>query len=260
MNGTGLIIFIVVIIPILIMAVFLLNGKGAFLIAGYNTMSKQEKSKYDEKALCRFVGQLLIVISFCMALFPVAIHLDITWLVFAAISLLFGSVIFATIYANTGNRFKVSVEPAVDAGDTPSKRSGTAVVLTIVFSIAVLLAIGILFYSGGKDPEIVVNDSYLQINGMYGLRANFSDLGSISLIEKSMTDIGPGRRTNGYGGVGEALKGYFNSTANGDILLFVQSKTAPTILITRNAERDIYISFRDSDKTRKLYDELTAKR
>lgn len=31
-------------------------GKGSWLIAGYNTASKKEKEKYDEKKLCRAVG------------------------------------------------------------------------------------------------------------------------------------------------------------------------------------------------------------
>ena len=32
------------------------RGKGAFLIAGYNTASAAERARYDEKALCRFMG------------------------------------------------------------------------------------------------------------------------------------------------------------------------------------------------------------
>ena len=39
-----------------ILTVVLLMGKGSFLIAGYNTSSKEEKQEYDEKKLCRVVG------------------------------------------------------------------------------------------------------------------------------------------------------------------------------------------------------------
>ena len=35
------------------------KGKGAFLIAGYNTASRSEKENYDEKALCRFMVPVL---------------------------------------------------------------------------------------------------------------------------------------------------------------------------------------------------------
>ena len=39
-----------------ILTVVLLMGKGSFLIAGYNTSSKEEKQEYDEKKLCRTMG------------------------------------------------------------------------------------------------------------------------------------------------------------------------------------------------------------
>ncbi len=46
-----------------IMSVILLFGKGGFLIAGYNTASKEEKAKYDEPKLCRTMGAGLLSIS-----------------------------------------------------------------------------------------------------------------------------------------------------------------------------------------------------
>lgn len=39
-----------------ILSIVLLSGKGSFLIAGYNTASKETKQKYDAKKLCRVVG------------------------------------------------------------------------------------------------------------------------------------------------------------------------------------------------------------
>jgi len=39
-------------------------ARGAFLIAGYNTMSAAKKAQYDTRALCRFVGCLLIALSY----------------------------------------------------------------------------------------------------------------------------------------------------------------------------------------------------
>ena len=35
---------------------FFLHGKGACLIAGYNTMSKKEQEQYDKDKLCRSTG------------------------------------------------------------------------------------------------------------------------------------------------------------------------------------------------------------
>jgi hypothetical protein len=43
------------IIIFIICGIFLLFGKGSWLIAGYNTSSKEEKEKFDEKKLCRII-------------------------------------------------------------------------------------------------------------------------------------------------------------------------------------------------------------
>ena len=87
----------------LVMGIFLWQGKGAWMIAGYNTSTKQEQKKYDTKALCRFVAKLLwlttallVVICFAKNSLTV-ICLSLVYIIF-----IFGAV----IYANTGNRFK----------------------------------------------------------------------------------------------------------------------------------------------------------
>ena len=54
-NGPAWVIWIVFFI-LALLSLVLLTGHGANLIAGYNTASKEEKSKYDEKKLCRVTG------------------------------------------------------------------------------------------------------------------------------------------------------------------------------------------------------------
>lgn len=51
--------------PGLIISIFLCCGKGAGLIAGYNTASAGEREKWDEKALCRGTGILLLISTAC---------------------------------------------------------------------------------------------------------------------------------------------------------------------------------------------------
>ena len=52
-------------------AVLLLSGKGAWLIAGYNTSSPEEKQKYDEKRLCRVTGGGMAVITALLAVMTI---------------------------------------------------------------------------------------------------------------------------------------------------------------------------------------------
>ena len=252
-----IIIFGATIIPLVTMAIFLLNGKGASLIAGYNTMSKTEKAKYDEKAICRSTGRILLAVSVLMLLFPAGIYLEIAGLLYFGIASILLVAIGAAVYANTGNRFRIN--GSADAED--KKKSVSIIIVVSVISVIICAALGILFYQGGKDPGIHILDVKLEIKSMYGLNVSLSDITNLTLIEKSMSDIGPGKRVNGYGGIGQgqALKGNFKSSTIGEALLFVQSKSPPTLKIERSNGKDIYISFKDGEKTRQLYSDMQNK-
>lgn len=99
-------------ISYLIMALFIIagtmlyQGKWANLIAGYNTLSKEEKEKYDTPALCRFYGKMMFVISFSILLWEIGDALG-SLLIFMFGTLLFiVSVVFTLVYSNSGSRFK----------------------------------------------------------------------------------------------------------------------------------------------------------
>ena len=60
----GAVIFILALAFIfIVMAIYLFLGKGSWLIAGYNTASAEEKSKYDEKKLCKVTGVTILIVS-----------------------------------------------------------------------------------------------------------------------------------------------------------------------------------------------------
>lgn len=54
-NGPAWVMWIVVVV-LAVGSVILISGHGSWLISGYNTASKKEKAKYDEKKLCRTTG------------------------------------------------------------------------------------------------------------------------------------------------------------------------------------------------------------
>ena len=61
-TGSDWIVWIVFVI-FAVLAIVLLSGHGSWFISGYNTASKEEKKKYDEKKLCRTMGIGMAVIS-----------------------------------------------------------------------------------------------------------------------------------------------------------------------------------------------------
>jgi len=148
--------------------------------------------------------------------------------------------------------------PFFTAGSSPlsSKTSKWVIIAASAGTIIILMAACLIFIHGDREPEIDILSDRVQIKGMYGLRIPLSEINSVTLIRDSMDNIGVGTRTNGYRGFSDALKGHFNSADTGQTLLFVRAKTAPTIKIERTGKKDIYISFKDSAETERVYREL----
>ena len=88
-----------------LLGVLFSRGKGAFLIAGYNTASAAERARYDEKALCRFMGKLMFALAACQAVMGLGAAWAGMWLYWLGIGLFLASALGGAIYANTGSRF-----------------------------------------------------------------------------------------------------------------------------------------------------------
>ena len=90
---------------ILFLAILLVTGKiGSGIISGFSTMSEEKREIYDEKAVCRFVGWLMIV-SYCVIfLIPIGIYFEIKWLVYFGRVFIFVIPIVGCIYGNTSKR------------------------------------------------------------------------------------------------------------------------------------------------------------
>ena len=113
MNPSGLSGYIItgsICVIFLFLGLYLLSGRGGFLIAGYNTMSKAKKEQYDDKALCRFVGWLLIAMIPCILITAAGTYLGLAWLSTGAITTNIALLSGAVVYANTGNRFRINVK------------------------------------------------------------------------------------------------------------------------------------------------------
>ena len=99
-------IHLVMIMVFVILGVIFLNGKGAFLIAGYNTTSKEKKKKTDEKKLCSFMGKMMFILAGCWLVIASSEIFKAMWLLWVGLCLFFVVCVGAVIYMNSGNRFK----------------------------------------------------------------------------------------------------------------------------------------------------------
>lgn len=93
---------------ILMLAVFGLvfrAGKGAFLIAGYNTASKEEKDKIDEKKLCKAVGNLFLILAVCWIVPAAGMITEKVPLLLIGGVLIVVVCIIGAVYMNNDDRF-----------------------------------------------------------------------------------------------------------------------------------------------------------
>lgn len=89
------------IVIILALAVTFLQGKGASLLAGYNTMPEEGQKHFDIDSLLRFVGRALLLCAFFMA--DVAYGIWIENALIAKISLLLAAATLIWVLARSNS-------------------------------------------------------------------------------------------------------------------------------------------------------------
>lgn len=229
----------------LLLGLYIKKGKGLMLIAGYNTMSKEEREKVDREALSKAVGNLIIRMAVGLVLIGITVYFKVYW----------AMVILVVIIIIDSCVTMVRTSRMV----TKSRSSNIGLIVVIALVVIVMVVVGMMYYSGEKDPVITIRDNQIQIDAMYGLDISFSSVNGVALIEQPINDIAPKmRRDNGYEGFGGTLRGHFSAENIGEFMLFVKADSSPTIWIERNEDEDIYLSFSDSAKTEELFNELQA--
>lgn len=97
-------------IPTIILFIYsmvLFSGRGTRLLAGFSTMSKSEYNTYDLKAVSKFMGKIFLIADMGLVLLIVGESIDSSYVHVIGLGIFLGSLIFAIVYANTNNRFKL---------------------------------------------------------------------------------------------------------------------------------------------------------
>lgn len=93
-------------VPGLIFGLVLCTGSGADLIAGYNTAPAAERAKWDENALCRAAGALVLSMVGCIELTALGAILGMMVLTWVSLFLLTALTVGGLLYINKSKRFK----------------------------------------------------------------------------------------------------------------------------------------------------------
>ena len=87
------------------------TGKVSFLIAGYNTMSAEEKSKINIRAMSKFIGLVMLslpAVILLLASIPMFLNFHPTFMIYLSWLLFMAIITGGVIYMNTGSRFKIT--------------------------------------------------------------------------------------------------------------------------------------------------------
>lgn len=232
----------------ILLGIVLSMGKGSFLIAGFNMMTKEEQDKYDKVALCKFTGKMMFALAFSMVFWVLYQAFEIKFLLYIGVILFLAFIMFLLIYANTGNRFKIG-------GSSVEKKQRKVSVKSSMIGLIIFLGVAIflfmLFNGTRKEIEVIIQGNQIVFKGQYGVTDNLKEITDIQL-KNDIPAIG--MKVNGAG-LGEIMKGDFEVEGLGTCRLFVHSEKGPFIYMMVDGKYTI-INFKDSAKTMAIYEEL----
>ena len=99
-SGPDWVVWIVFVI-FAVLSIVLLSGHGSWVISGYNTASKEEKEKYDEKKLCRTMGIGMSIISILILIMGLFESVLPAFFVYIAVGIIVVDFVVIIILGNT---------------------------------------------------------------------------------------------------------------------------------------------------------------
>ena len=93
-------IVLIIFVIFAVLSIILLSGHGSWFISGYNTASKEEKEKYDEKKLCRTMGIGMSVIAILILIMGLFENILPAFFVYIALGIIVVDVVVIIILEN----------------------------------------------------------------------------------------------------------------------------------------------------------------
>jgi hypothetical protein len=220
------------------------HGKAHNLIAGYNTMSREEKTSFDIEGYATFFRNffvllgLFIIIGFYIFYWVGWTEIAYGWVISSVFLTLPYLLIRSQQYNHSASRQKTKKYNAI----------------AIIFLGLVFIGVMALIGKGIVPPSVTLQDHTLEISGMYGVKIPTNEITSIELMDQ-LPDVLV--KTNGFN-FANTLKGNFRLEGIGKGKLFIQKDMPPFVKVDLKASGFLMINCEDPDKTRELYNELQS--
>lgn len=233
-----------------VLSIILLSGRGSWLIAGYNTMSKEQQNKYDRKKLTRATGMLLIITSIAILSLGLSLINALIFIIVVLVSVII-TIIYTNKYCLNSDSDNEVIDLIIDKGKG-SWLNNNKNMIGIGSAIIILLLVGISMYISSKPPVYAIDKGTFVISTQYGKNVELSEIRSVQLtadLPVIQTKI------NGLG-LGSILKGEFSSDI-GNVTLYIDTSKPPFIYIKTTTEL-IILNDQSKSKTEALFDELNS--
>ncbi|MGL5614646.1 MAG: DUF3784 domain-containing protein [Sarcina sp.] len=230
-------VFFVMVILFIAMGIAIDKFKCYWLIAGYNTASKEEQENVDIEKMARVMAYFLYVLALLLVIMAIIepYYPNITIIVPVVIVI---STIALVFYCQ---RFDHN-----EKSNSKGEKIGMAVLLAIP-----LITVIITTASATEGNKMVVENNTLVIEGGFGIELPKEDINDVTLLD-SMPKV---KNKKSGSNLGNYRKGLFTLDNNEVVNLYLESNKGPYLRI-QSTKGDFYINFKDSKETKKIYEEI----
>jgi len=207
------------------------------LIAGYNTMPKEQKKNVDIDGLSTFMRNGLIAIGISII---IGFYL-FKWIGFTLIAnsvLPIVTIVGVTILVIKAQRFDHNKN---------KKTKLTYFILGFVF----IFVIGLIAY-GFIPSKVIFNKDSVQFSGMYGIEIKIAEIDNVKLVD-NLPEIK--MRTSGFS-FGTVKKGFFDLNEFGKCRLLIHSEKSPYLIVSKENGEKTIINFKEKSVTESTYIEI----
>lgn len=216
------------------------------LIAGYNTMNKEEKMNVDIEKIGRIIGNLFFVLAIVQIMLCILNYFN---MVFLVILLNIASIFIVVI----------SIMLLSQKYDKNQRNfSKTGIIAILIFFAIVMLLVYLLLAKINQPTKIIINDTNIKIEGIHGQTIPINSISRVTLQEEIPKILS---KKNGCD-LGSKLKGSFVLKDIGVAKLFID-KNKPPFIVIKQGNNYIILNFENRYETeakfKQIYEKLTGK-
>lgn len=207
------------------------------ILAGYNRMSEEQKSNLDIQKMAKHVKKTFVTIGILLIL-GFFILLFLNWEEYSAIWMLLVIFIGIVYTLKSSEKFLYN-----------AKRTHT---LTYIILGVIFLFCFTMIFTEMLPMEIKKEGDVVKITNTLGKELFSSEIQEIQLVSDLPKIV---MRKGGFA-LGGIKKGIFQTENKEEIILYIQSKNSPYIMLIRKNGEKIFYNDKNPEKTRQTYRQI----